>query len=98
MSERSPRAEIIGAHLYVSGRVQGVGYRMATWRRATQLQLQGWVRNLADGRVEARVEGPRPQVTALIQWCRNGPPAAIVRDLEVDYETVTGLGDFQIIH
>ena len=80
----------IRAHIYVSGRVQGVFYRSNTRRKALELGLTGWVRNLPDGRVEAVVEGEEDQVDKLIRWCRVGPPLAVVTSLEVEREPVTG--------
>ena len=80
----------IRAHIYVSGRVQGVFYRSNTRRKALELGLTGWVRNLPDGRVEAVVEGEEDQVDKLIQWSRRGPPPAVVTKLEVKREPYTG--------
>ena len=76
--------------IYVSGRVQGVFYRSNTRKRALELGLKGWVRNLPDGRVEAVVEGEENQVDRLIQWFRRGPPSAVVTGLEVEKETPKG--------
>jgi len=76
--------------IYVSGRVQGVFYRSNTRKKALELGLKGWVRNLPDGRVEAVVEGEENQVDRLIQWCRRGPPSAVVTGLEVEKETPKG--------
>ncbi len=81
---------VIRVHIYVSGRVQGVFYRSNTRRKALELGLTGWVRNLPDGRVEAVVEGEEEQVEKLIQWCRRGPPLAVVTGLEVAREPPTG--------
>ena len=79
------------AHLFVSGRVQGVGYRASTHWAARRIGgLTGWVRNLDDGRVEAVVEGPREKIDDLIEWCRQGPPAARVSDVAVTWEPATG--------
>ena len=66
--------ETVRAHLIISGRVQGVFYRMETKSAADRFGVSGWVRNRRDGRVEALVEGEKQQVDALIQWCRKGPP------------------------
>lgn len=70
--------ETICQHLFVSGLVQGVGFRAALESTAGTLQLAGWVRNRRDGRVEALVQGPEAAVQALVQWCHRGPPAARV--------------------
>ena len=62
----------------VSGRVQGVFYRASTARRASQLGLNGYARNLADGRVEVLVCGAAESVAKLCEWLWEGPPAAEV--------------------
>ena len=72
----------VARHVFVSGRVQGVGFRWSTCDRARELALDGWVRNLADGRVETWVEGDAESVRAMLAWLRNGPPAARVTGLE----------------
>lgn len=80
---------VIRVHIYISGRVQGVLYRSNTRRRAQKRGLTGWVRNLPDGRVEAVVEGEEERVEELIQWCRRGPPSALVTGLEIKREPPT---------
>jgi acylphosphatase len=70
--------------------VQGVFYRQATAIEATRLGLSGTVRNLADGSVEVVAEGERAAVEALIAFCRRGPPAARVEEVEVAWEAPTG--------
>lgn len=84
------------AHVFVSGRVQGVGYRMSTAQMAVEMGLHGWVRNLPDGRVEAVFEGTRELVAEAIAWCRQGNPPAVVKDVAVEYETPEGLRKFEI--
>lgn len=64
--------------LIIEGRVQGVGYRMWTVREATRRGLDGWVRNLPDGAVEALIAGPEADVAAMIDACRQGPRMAAV--------------------
>ncbi len=66
----------------VSGRVQGVFFRQSTAERATVLGLDGWVRNLPDGRVEGLACGAPEALQQLQQWLRRGPPAARVEALE----------------
>jgi len=84
-------------HLIVAGRVQGVAFRACAADEARRLGLRGWVRNLADGRVEAEAEGERAAVEALVAWCRHGPPAARVVAVDVEWGEVTGtLGAFEI--
>ncbi len=73
----------IRAHLTISGRVQGVCYRMETQAAARRIGVGGWVKNKPDGTVEAVVEGERTAVEALIAWCRRGPPGAMVTDVTV---------------
>jgi acylphosphatase len=60
------------AHVFVSGKVQGVYYRANTRERAQELAVDGWVRNLDDGRVEAVFEGPEDRVEELVEWCHSG--------------------------
>lgn len=69
-------------HLFIAGRVQGVGFRAFVEREARGRGLTGWVRNLADGRVEAVLQGNDKAVEATLEACRKGPPGAQVRALE----------------
>lgn len=94
--QNSPQLnEQVRAHVFVSGGVQGVGYRYSTCHQATQLSVNGWVRNLPDGRVEAVFEGTQSAVEAMIHWCYEGPPNAVVKDVAVEYETPEGLRGFE---
>lgn len=78
------------AHVFVTGRVQGVGFRFYTREEARRYGLGGFVRNLPDGRVEAVFEGDPAAVEALVAWCRSGPPGSRVTDVARDDETPTG--------
>lgn len=68
--------------LAITGRVQGVGFRLYMERKARGLGVTGWVRNRADGSVEALLQGERGSVEALAAWARVGPPAARVASVE----------------
>ena len=74
----------------VSGRVQGVGFRVSTEWQARALRLTGWVRNLPDGRVDAVFEGPRLQVSAVLDWCRQGPAISRVDEVDIQWEDFKG--------
>ncbi len=74
-------------HVWVSGRVQGVGFRYATANEARALGLTGWVRNLMDGRVEAEFEGERELLEQMVHWCGVGPRFARVTDVEAAWES-----------
>ena len=91
----SPTASI-RAHVFVSGKVQGVGYRFATLNEAHRLGVNGWVQNLPDGRVEAVFEGNREIVEEAIAWCYRGVTAAVVKDVAVEFEEPEGLRTFEI--
>jgi acylphosphatase len=69
--------------LVIRGRVQGVGFRYAAVRAAGRIGVTGWVRNRADGSVEAVVQGTAEAVESIVAWARRGPEAAIVESLEV---------------
>ena len=87
----------VRAHVFISGRVQGVFFRYETRLRAIRNNVTGWIRNLPDGRVEAVFEGEKENVEAMIDFCHRGPPGAIVRKVEVIWEKPTGeFKSFQI--
>ena len=69
--------------LRIHGRVQGVGYRESLRWEAERLGVTGWVRNRRDGTVEAAIDGAPEAISALLDGCRAGPPAARVNSVEV---------------
>ena len=69
--------------LIIEGRVQGVWYRASTQTKARALGVTGWVRNLANGSVQAEVQGAQAAVDALVAWCKQGPRDARVTSVEV---------------
>ncbi len=75
---------IKAVHAYVSGQVQQVGYRQGCRQMARSLGLVGWVRNVADGRVEVFAQGPADDVDRLIGWLWAGPSMAVVTGVESD--------------
>jgi len=84
-------------HVYISGRVQGVFFRAETQRAAVDFILNGWVRNLADGRVEALFEGDDANVDKMLAWCHIGPPAARVEKVLTEEEPFIGeFRDFNV--
>jgi len=90
-------SEMVRAHIFVRGIVQGVGFRWSMQRIARRLGVKGWVRNLPDGRVEAVLEGPRVRVEELIDWAKRGPSWAVVEGVEVRWEEYRGeFTDFEI--
>jgi acylphosphatase len=84
------------AHVFVTGKVQGVYYRANTRDTAREVGVDGWVRNLDDGRVEAVFEGAEAAIEELLEWCHTGSPRARVDDVTVDYEEPDGLDGFEI--
>jgi len=86
----------IQRRLIVRGRVQGVWYRDGCQREARRLGVAGWARNLEDGSVEVVAEGDTSAVEQLEQWCRVGPPRAIVTGVESRPSAVDGVRGFVI--
>ncbi|TDB38128.1 MAG: acylphosphatase [Actinobacteria bacterium] len=90
-------SERVRAHLMIAGVVQGVYFRASTARMAMGLNVDGWVRNLPDGRVEATFEGPAGAVTQAIAWARTGPPRAVVESAEIEFEEPHAERGFRIL-
>lgn len=89
----------VRAHALISGRVQGVFYRMETRKVAEKFGVAGWVRNLIDGRVEAMFEGAEGDVEAVLKWCHEGPRHAVVENVEISRQAYSGEFDsFEIAY
>ncbi len=86
----------VRARLVVRGLVQGVWYRGSLQHEARRHGVGGWVRNRADGTVEAEVEGERDDVDAVIAWARRGPRGARVEDVSVEWTQPRGERDFVV--
>ncbi len=80
----------IRAHIWVSGRVQGVFFRANTKDKAGELGVTGWVRNLPDSRVEAIFEGEKEKVEKMVDWTREGPAVAKVERFDLIWENYKG--------
>lgn len=88
------RMTTVTKRLSVSGRVQGVGFRMYMQEKARSLGVIGWVRNRRDGSVEAVVEGTPQAVEAIIAWAHRGPPSAVVTGVKVADESAGSFPEF----
>jgi acylphosphatase len=88
----------VARHVRVTGRVQGVCFRAWTQEKARRLGVAGWVRNCADGSVEAHLEGAGDAVQQLIDKMRGGPPSARVDDLQVGEAAAENLVSFGVRH
>jgi acylphosphatase len=86
----------IGRRYLISGRVQGVGFRYFAERSARQWGISGWVRNLADGRVEVHASGERGRMEGFEALMREGPSHAVVREFESMEDVASGSGGFEI--
>lgn len=86
----------VRAHVWVSGRVQGVYFRAYAEDEAAFRMVAGWIRNAPDGRVEAVFEGSPAAVEAMIRWCHRGSPASEVTGVDVAWEDPRGAAGFRI--
>lgn len=92
MGKKEPKT----VHVIVTGRVQGVFFREFTRRKALELQLNGWVRNLRDGSVEAILSGTSQGVDAMLAWLKSGSPMAEVKGITTTPARDEGLEGFTI--
>ncbi len=85
--------------IIVSGIVQEVFFRANTKSEADRLGVCGWVRNMMDGTVEISAEGKKDNIDRFIQWCRKGPPGAVVKHVEINREEFKGeFKSFNIVY
>jgi len=85
------------AHLFISGRVQCVLFRDSMKRKASELGVKGFVKNLSNGKVEAVIEGDRENINELVKWSQKGSLLAKVTDVAVNEEKYIGeFNDFVI--
>lgn len=84
------------AHVTITGLVQGVFFRQQTLRQARLRAVLGWIRNCADGSVEAVFEGEDSAVEGIVAWCGCGPANAVVADVDVEWQMPAGEADFRI--
>jgi acylphosphatase len=87
--------DVIRKRLVVSGRVQGVFFRETLRRMANEQGVGGWAKNTREG-LEAALEGPPAAVEELVEWCRKGPPHAVVIHVQVSEEDPTGEREFRV--
>lgn len=83
-------SDAVRAHIWVTGRVQGVGFRAHVEYYARQLGVTGWVRNVGDDTVEAVAEATRKNIERFIEMVKQGPRASHVDESKIEWETVTG--------
>lgn len=88
MASSKASVETIARHVLVSGQVQGVGFRYALTEQARSLNIQGWCRNLPDGRVEAWLQGTPGAMAVILAWMHQGPPGSSVEQVAVENQAV----------
>lgn len=84
--------------LVITGRVQGVGYRYSVKIIAESLAIRGCVKNLRDGSVFVTAQGKKNAIDNFVKWCYQGPPAAIVRDIEKIPGKTEDFRDFSVLY
>lgn len=85
-------------HVFISGRVQSVFFRYNTKKAADKLNINGWIRNISDGRVEAVFEGKEEDLKKILNYCKRGPLLAKVTNIEVKKEKVKGEKEFEVVY
>lgn len=84
-------------HVIIKGKVQGVFYRVSAKDAADKIGVTGWVKNMADGSVEAMVSGNASELDAFISWCARGPANAVVVSVTAEEKEETTFNGFQIL-
>ncbi|MBW1917399.1 MAG: acylphosphatase [Deltaproteobacteria bacterium] len=93
------KEEMVRARVLIDGMVQGVFFRAHTRDQARRYGVNGWVRNLPSGEVEALFEGDKRAVEQVIAWCHQGPPSAWVKEVKIQWEPYLGdQSGFQIVY
>lgn len=86
------------AHIFISGFVQGVGFRQFVKSNAQKLELRGWVKNISDGRVEAVFQGSKESTEKMILACKKGPFLSEIKEIEVFWEeSKTDFTEFEVL-
>jgi acylphosphatase len=86
-------------HIIVSGRVQGVFFRKNTKQKATEFNVDGWVKNTYDDKVEIFAQGNEENLNKFIDWCKQGPPKATVKNIQVsEKQAENNLKGFSILY
>lgn len=82
--------------LLISGKVQGVWYRKSAAEQALRLNVEGFATNMPDGKVRIEAEGTREALDRFVEWCRTGPPRAVVANVEVTEGPIVGHAGFHV--
>jgi acylphosphatase len=97
VKKRSGDSRFVHVHIHITGKVQGVYFRQNMKQMAGN-SVQGWVRNRADGSVEAVIEGRHSEINKIIEWSYKGPKTAIVENVDIKNENYTGeFSSFEIV-
>jgi acylphosphatase len=87
----------MNAHIYITGFVQGIGFRYFVKSNARRLKLNGWVKNTNDGRVEVLAQGSKEEIEKLIKLCEKGPFLSEVKSVQAQWEKEEErFGDFRV--
>lgn len=86
-------------HVSIHGKVQGVFFRASAKDMAHLFGVKGWIKNCFDGSVEAVFEGEKEAVDSVVDWCKKGPPGALITSIDVQNEKYLGeFNDFSIAY